>query len=127
MWFTPASIARRITLSATERSLGGPNTPGPGSCIAPKPMRRTYRLPSRTDSSDMHPGYTGFSQLSRQPPLALSSDRDTSGIVCPARPVCLVQPWHGDDVAALWNRTFELLKRSLIRPLLTWEATQFSR
>src|ERR1700761_134045 len=39
MWSTPSSIARRSTARAPSGSLGGPNTPGPASCIAPKPMR----------------------------------------------------------------------------------------
>src|ERR1700683_2664673 len=46
----PASTARRMTARAWARSLGGPNTPGPGSCMAPKPIRRTGRLASRTVS-----------------------------------------------------------------------------
>src|SRR6185437_13413344 len=47
MWFTPASTTRRRMASAPARSPGGPNTPGPGSCMAPKPMRRTGRPASR--------------------------------------------------------------------------------
>src|ERR1700685_3173579 len=39
MWSTPSSTARRSTARAPSGSLGGPNTPGPASCIAPKPMR----------------------------------------------------------------------------------------
>src|SRR3954454_18124358 len=39
MWSTPSSIARRSTAQTPSRSRGGPNTPGPASCIAPKPMR----------------------------------------------------------------------------------------
>src|SRR3954463_1948762 len=39
MWSTPSSIARRSTPRAAVGSRGGPNTPGPASCIAPKPMR----------------------------------------------------------------------------------------
>src|SRR3954449_7905493 len=39
MWSTPSSTARRRTARAAAGSLGGPNTPGPASCIAPKPMR----------------------------------------------------------------------------------------
>ena len=38
--------ARRRTAIAASRSRGGPNTPGPASCIAPKPIRRTRLLPS---------------------------------------------------------------------------------
>ena len=41
MWLTPASTARRKTAIACSWSLGGPITPGPGSCIAPNPTRRT--------------------------------------------------------------------------------------
>src|SRR3954447_13361026 len=43
MWLTPSSTARRRTPSAVSRSGGGPKTPGPGSCIAPKPTRCTGR------------------------------------------------------------------------------------
>src|SRR4051812_43328235 len=39
MWSTPSSIARRSTARAASGSRGGPNTPGPASCIAPKPIR----------------------------------------------------------------------------------------
>src|SRR5450631_2993584 len=39
MGSTPSSIARRSTARAAAGSRGGPNTPGPASCIAPKPMR----------------------------------------------------------------------------------------
>src|SRR5689334_21994111 len=45
MWSTPSSIARRRTARAPSGSRGGPNTPGPASCIAPKPMRLTGLLP----------------------------------------------------------------------------------
>src|SRR5580658_6722882 len=55
MWSTPASTARRSTASAPARSLGGPNTPGPGSCIAPNPMRWTGRPASTTVSEFMGP------------------------------------------------------------------------
>src|SRR5215471_11573243 len=43
MWFTPSSTARRSTRTAASWSRGGPNTPGPGSCMAPKPTRWTGR------------------------------------------------------------------------------------
>src|SRR4051812_26672523 len=46
MWSTPSSTARRSTASAWSRSRGGPNTPGPASCIAPNPIRRTGRSPN---------------------------------------------------------------------------------
>src|SRR5262245_48729325 len=46
MWSTPRWTAVRRTARAASRSRGGPNTPGPASCIAPKPMRRTSRSPS---------------------------------------------------------------------------------
>src|SRR3954451_16457158 len=46
MWSTPSSIARRRTASAAPRSRGGPNTPGPASCIAPNQIRRTSWSPS---------------------------------------------------------------------------------
>src|SRR5438132_9096879 len=39
MWSTPSSIARSSTARAASGSRGGPKTPGPASCIAPKPMR----------------------------------------------------------------------------------------
>ena len=35
---------------AAVRSRGGPNTPGPGSCIAPKPMRDTGDRPENMTS-----------------------------------------------------------------------------
>src|SRR5438270_7513808 len=43
MWLTPSSMTRRNTASAVPRSRGGPHTPGPGSCMAPKPIRATCR------------------------------------------------------------------------------------
>src|SRR3954452_12393532 len=43
MWLTPSSTARRSTATASSRSRGGPLTPGPGSCMAPKPTRCTGR------------------------------------------------------------------------------------
>src|SRR5206468_2192570 len=45
MWSTPSSTARRSTARAASGSRGGPNTPGPASCIAPKPMRLTEWRP----------------------------------------------------------------------------------
>src|ERR671923_2252 len=45
MWSTPSSTARRRTARAASGSRGGPNTPGPASCIAPKPMRFTVKEP----------------------------------------------------------------------------------
>src|SRR5579875_727561 len=47
MWSTPSSIARRRTARAASGSRGGPNTPGPASCMAPKPIRRTGLSPRR--------------------------------------------------------------------------------
>jgi hypothetical protein len=45
----PGGLARQMTSSLYPHiwiaSRGGPNTPGPGSCIAPKPMRRTVAVP----------------------------------------------------------------------------------
>src|SRR6185312_124672 len=38
--------ASRSTATAWSRSAGGPNTPGPASCIAPNPTRLTVRSPS---------------------------------------------------------------------------------
>src|SRR3984957_11399763 len=46
MWSTPLATASRSTASAASRSFGGPNTPGPASCIAPYPTRFTVRAPS---------------------------------------------------------------------------------
>src|SRR6476469_3842856 len=46
MWLTPSPTARRSTACAPSRSRGGPNTPGPASCIAPKPMRLIGLSPS---------------------------------------------------------------------------------
>src|SRR3954452_10710135 len=43
MWLTPSSTARRSTATASSRSRGGPLTPGPGSCMAPKPTWGTGR------------------------------------------------------------------------------------
>src|SRR5581483_3245347 len=45
MWLTPSSTARRSTAMASSWLRGGPNTPGPGSCIAPKPTRPTLNDP----------------------------------------------------------------------------------
>src|ERR1035438_3709320 len=47
MKFTPSSTARRSTLMASLWSRGGPHTPGPGSCMVPKPRRLTLRSPPR--------------------------------------------------------------------------------
>src|SRR5919198_4948999 len=45
MWSTPSSTARRRTARAASGSRGGPKTPGPASCIAPKPIRFTVKEP----------------------------------------------------------------------------------
>src|ERR687896_966403 len=45
MWSTPSSTARRRTARGASGSRGGPKTPGPASCIAPKPMRFTVKEP----------------------------------------------------------------------------------
>src|SRR6476646_4161025 len=66
MWLMPNSITRRSTASAWSRSRGGPKTPGPGSCMAPKPTRPTVYEPIwkvvmtciYTDSARFHPGRT---------------------------------------------------------------------
>src|SRR3954453_9490893 len=47
MWSTPSSIARRRTARAAAGSRGGPKTPGPASCMAPKPMRWTGLSPRK--------------------------------------------------------------------------------
>src|SRR4029077_14616581 len=41
MWFTPDATASRRTAIAVSGSLGGPQTPGPASRIAPYPIRLT--------------------------------------------------------------------------------------
>src|SRR6478735_5912754 len=53
MWSTPSSTARRSTATASSWSRGGPKTPGPGSCIAPKPTRWTLKEPSAKRSGVM--------------------------------------------------------------------------
>src|SRR4051812_10362307 len=50
MWLTPSSTARRSTAMASSWSRGGPNTPLPGSCIAPNSIRRTDRVPRGKES-----------------------------------------------------------------------------
>src|SRR5215217_5446719 len=45
MRLTPSSTARRRTRTASSGSGESPHTPGPGSCIAPKPSLRTVRSP----------------------------------------------------------------------------------
>src|SRR3954447_13613080 len=47
MWSTPSSTARRRTARAASGSRGAPKTPGPASCMAPKPMRRTGLSPRK--------------------------------------------------------------------------------
>src|SRR3954462_7967015 len=47
MWSTPSSPSRRRTARAASGSRGGPKTPGPASCIAPKPMRLTGLSPQK--------------------------------------------------------------------------------
>src|SRR6478609_2130890 len=46
MWLMPSSMARRSTAMAWSWSRGGPNTPGPGNCMAPNPTRPTWNEPS---------------------------------------------------------------------------------
>ncbi len=43
MCVMPIPTASRSTASASSRSLGGPNTPGPASCMAPYPTLVTSR------------------------------------------------------------------------------------
>src|SRR5690348_1276713 len=45
MWSTPALTASRNSRTASSRSGGGPNTPGPVRRIAPKPMGVTWKAP----------------------------------------------------------------------------------
>src|ERR1700728_1720870 len=80
MWSTPSSTARRSTALAFSGSLGGPNTPGPASCIAPKPMRlmglsprndvlvmtHILRLAGRADKKSDDP-VTATTRLALQP------------------------------------------------------------
>src|ERR1700742_447210 len=47
MWSTPSSMARRRTARAASGSRGGPKTPGPASCMAPKPIRPTGLSPRK--------------------------------------------------------------------------------
>src|SRR4030088_2813492 len=47
MWSTPSSTARRRTATAASGSAGGPNTPGPASCMAPNPIRLTGSVPPK--------------------------------------------------------------------------------
>src|ERR1700736_6871368 len=47
MWSTLRSTARRRTARAAAGSRGGPTTPGPASCMAPKPMRPIGLLPRK--------------------------------------------------------------------------------
>src|SRR3954447_14495270 len=63
MWLTPSSMARRSTPIAASRSGVGPNTPGPGSCIAPKPTRRTARPASGKVSPRPGTSLAGRSQV----------------------------------------------------------------
>ncbi len=42
---TPSSTARRSTRFASSTSFGGPQTPGPVSCMLPKPRRWMVRSP----------------------------------------------------------------------------------
>ncbi len=89
MWFTPASTARLITASASSRSFGGPKTPGPGSCMAPKPMRRTVWVPSVNVSVGHGFRYTGAPTGNRRWCPATGPDRrwcpTGAGIGTPAR------------------------------------------
>src|SRR5665213_3183976 len=55
MSWTPASTASRRTAMAVWRSAGGPKTPGPGSCMAPNPIRWTGRPARRTVSVGTDP------------------------------------------------------------------------
>src|SRR5579875_1225450 len=46
MWLMPSSTAVRSTRIASSRSLGGPNTCGPASCMAPYPTRVSSKSPT---------------------------------------------------------------------------------
>src|SRR4051794_32236979 len=53
MWLTPLSTASRSNSSAAVRLAGGPNTLGPVSRIAPKPIGDTENGPSRRASMSL--------------------------------------------------------------------------
>ena len=77
MWSTPSSTARRNTARAPSGSLGGPNTPGPASCIAPKPMR-LMGLSPRNDvlvMADMLPLHGHADKKSGDPVTATTRQR----------------------------------------------------
>src|SRR6266567_1802315 len=68
MWVTPAATASRRTARAWSRSRGGPKTPGPASCMAPKPMR----LRTRSSASlRAPPGTLSAMSISPSPTLWL--------------------------------------------------------
>src|ERR1017187_2448884 len=65
----PSSTERRRTDSAWSRSLGGPNTRGPGSCIAPKPMAETWCAPRRRVGREVIRGTVHTDRPSDSPPF----------------------------------------------------------
>src|SRR5690349_3138402 len=68
MWVTPFWTASRRTARAWSRSRGGPKTPGPASCMAPKPMR----LRTRSSASlRTPPGALSAMSISPSPTLWL--------------------------------------------------------
>src|SRR5689334_9774300 len=66
MWSTPSSIARRRTARAASGSRGGPNTPGPASCMAPKPMRRMGLSPRKVVCLVMLPACASVARRTRR-------------------------------------------------------------
>src|ERR687887_779113 len=75
MWSTPSSTARRRTARAASGSSGGPKTPGPASCIAPKPIRFTVkepRLVMAPGSATVNDGTRRASIMGPGPPPSLA-------------------------------------------------------
>ncbi len=54
---TPSSTARRSTRTASSGSAGSPQTPGPVSCMEPKPRRVTGSPPPREKVPDALAGW----------------------------------------------------------------------
>src|ERR1700719_4563634 len=73
MWLTPLSTACRRTLMAARRSCGGPNTFGPVSRMAPKPIGATWNGPRPRHS-------TTCSIALLVPQLAVEVDRDVHAV-----------------------------------------------
>ena len=103
MWSTPSSTARRSTAIAASWSRGGPKTPGPGSCIAPKPMRWTDDVPRGKVSmptnvaeawkGDARDGHAGRPAAAR----ATSARRCAPSSTTTGRPCAMKCEGLGDD------------------------------